>query len=393
MMSAAILLLQRLRSDGLGLLQGWLVLLFALCLLGMQDARASGKTNSATEQSSRTHSPAREPAPGPTGTDRPPATAARVAVSTVALAEPGEPARRIDAVVEGTLAVVYPDIEEPFRSVFEQIVEGIQSRSRMTVKSYAVRNDINLSELNGMLRRGGTRAVISLGREGVRAAAAIDRDVPLVVSGVLSIPTALAPAESDGRLAGAISLTPDPAILFARLKSLVPSVRRVTVIYNPQRNGWLIKLARDAAKAHGLELVAHEVGDLASAARMYEATFTASDGKRDAVWLPQDTTSVDENIILPLVLRESWNRGVPVFSSSFLHVKKGALFALYPDNVSLGKTLAATVEGALTGEPRRRHVLPLRDVQIAVNLRTASHLGLNISYQQQRAFDLTFPEP
>jgi putative ABC transport system substrate-binding protein len=30
---------------------------------------------------------------------------------------------------------------------------------------------------------------------------------------------------------------------------------------------------------------------------------------------------------------------------------------------------------------------------MAVNLRTASHLGLNIGYQQQRGFDYIFPEP
>jgi putative ABC transport system substrate-binding protein len=38
-------------------------------------------------------------------------------------------------------------------------------------------------------------------------------------------------------------------------------------------------------------------------------------------------------------------------------------------------------------------VLPLREVHTAVNLRTASHIGLIIGYQQQRSFDFIFPEP
>ena len=37
--------------------------------------------------------------------------------------------------------------------------------------------------------------------------------------------------------------------------------------------------------------------------------------------------------------------------------------------------------------------MPLREVHTAVNLRTANHIGLNISYQQQRSFDFVFPEP
>ena len=108
---------------------------------------------------------------------------------------------------------------------------------------------------------------------------------------------------------------------------------------------------------------------------------------------PRDVPRVDEGTILPLVLKESWSRSVPIFSSSFLHVKKGALFALYPNNVELGRNLANSAMGALTGEARKRGVAPLREVHIAVNLRTASHIGLNIGYQQQRGFDFVFPEP
>jgi putative tryptophan/tyrosine transport system substrate-binding protein len=167
----------------------------------------------------------------------------------------------------------------------------------------------------------------------------------------------------------------------------------VTVIYDPQNNAWLLKLAHAAAKAQGLELVAHEAPDLATAARLYEAAFAAADSRIDAIWLPQDATTVDEATILPLVLKESWNRGVPIFSSSFLHVKKGVLFALYPNNMELGRDLANSALGVLAGEPRKRGVSPLRAVYTAVNLRTANHIGLNIDQQQQRSFNFIFPEP
>jgi len=93
------------------------------------------------------------------------------------------------------------------------------------------------------------------------------------------------------------------------------------------------------------------------------------------------------------VLKESWNRNVPVFSSSFLHVKKGALFALYPNNIELGRSLANAALASVSGDSRWRGIFPLRDVHTAVNLRTASHIGLNLGYQQQRNFDFIFPEP
>lgn len=307
--------------------------------------------------------------------------------SPISLAELGDASKRFDAQTAGALAVVYPDIGEPYRSVFAKIIEGIEDGARLGVRTYPIGPSQDPAELNGLLKKNGTKVVIALGRQGLKATSSLDTAIPVVVGGVLAIP------EAENRSLMGISLTPDPALLFTRLKSLMPGVKRVVVIYNPQHNEWLIRIAREAAKTQGLELAAYEARDLASAARAYETAFATADARKDAIWLPQDATTVDENTILPLVLKESWNRNVPVFSSSFLHVKKGALFALYPNNLELGRTLASSALAVMSGDARRRGVLPLREVQTAVNLRTASHIGLTIGYQQQRSFDFIFPEP
>ena len=306
---------------------------------------------------------------------------------SVSLAELGEQARHSDALAAGALAVVYPDIGEPYRSIFANIIEGIEDTVKIAVRHYPIAPNADPADLGAQLKRNGTKVVIALGRQGLKAASIVERDLPVVVGGVLTVP------ESDSRNVSAISLTPDPALLFERLKSMLPNVKRVLVVYDPQNNDWLIRFARDAARAQGLELVAYEARDLGTAARLYESAFAASDARRDAFWLPQDGTTVDELTILPIVLRESWNRNVPVFSSSFLHVKKGALFALYPNNLELGRALANSALAVMSGQSRRRGVQPLREVHTAVNLRTASHIGLNIGYQQQRSFDFIFPEP
>jgi len=83
---------------------------------------------------------------------------------------------------------------------------------------------------------------------------------------------------------------------------------------------------------------------------------------------------------------------MPVFSSNVSHVRRGALFALYPNNVELGRNLATSAIGMANGNPAVRGVLPLRSVLTAFNTRTASHLGLVPSPAQQRGFNLLFPE-
>lgn len=294
--------------------------------------------------------------------------------------------RRQDVITGGSLAVLYPDMGEPYRSIFAKIIEGIESKSRMSVISMPIGPKLETGDLNAQLKRNGVKVVVALGRQAVKLASGLDREIAVVVGGVLNIP------ESESRSMTGVSLMPDPVLLFSRLKSLLPGVKRVIVVYDPKNNDWLIKLAREAAKQQGLELVTYEARDLASAAHQYEVAFANAD-KRDALWLPQDSTTVEEGSILPLVLRESWNRGVPFFSSSFLHAKKGALFALYPNNLELGQSLALAAQVAVSGDGRKSGVSLLREVLVAVNLRTASHIGLNIDYQSQRSFDSIFPEP
>lgn len=288
---------------------------------------------------------------------------------------------------EASIAVVYPNIGEPYREIFEEIIEGVEDKVGAPVARYPVQSGTDIGALKANLRRQNTRVVIALGRQGMKVASALESNIGVVVGGVLTVP------ESEARMQPVISLSPDPALLFARLKALMPAAKRVFVVYDPNVNGWLMKLAKEAASVQGMELVAHEATDLRSAVRIYQEIFSAADRHRDALWLPHDPTTVEERSVLPLVLQESWDRNLAVFSSSFGHVRRGALFSLYPDNVALGKSLAGLAQGILiSGGYGKPGMMPLRDVQIAVNLRTAQHLGLNLG-QQRQSFNMVFPEP
>lgn len=287
----------------------------------------------------------------------------------------------------GNIAVIYPESAEPFRTVFAQILEGIEDKAKSRAIRYMVSGNVNPQDIANDLRRQDARVVVALGRNGLKTAMALNGDFKIVAGGLLSVP------EADARKLTLLSLAPAPSLLFDRLKAMMPEVSRVYVVFDPRNNGWLIRMARESARAAGLELVAEEATDLASALSRYQTILAAADPRRDAIWLPQDATTVDESTVLPLVLQESWTRGLAVFSSNLSHVKRGALFSLYPDTVQLGRNLAATALDTLSGGGGAQGQLPLRDVFLAVNLRTASHLGLRFSSRQQQGFNLTFPEP
>jgi len=294
----------------------------------------------------------------------------------------GTPTGRSERVKAGSIAVLYPDLEEPYRSIFAKIIEGIEAQAGGPVASIAVGGSSAPPDLAAQLRHQDIKVVIALGRQGMKAAASLDQEFGIIAGGVVSPPT------GEGRTYPVVSLAPDPKVLFERLKHFMPDARRVIVVFDPKQNAWLIRLARDAARNLGLELQAIEVSDLKNAVRVYQEVFASADPKRDALWLAQDTTAVEESSVLPLILENAWNRNLAVFSSNVTHVKRGALFSLYPNNVALGRQLALSALNFSNSTTPT--VVPMKDALLAVNIRTASHLGLQLSSHQQ-AFDLVFP--
>ena len=284
-----------------------------------------------------------------------------------------------------SLAVVYPELGEPFRQVFTTIIEGIEDKLGGSVASFAVSNDAIPSQVVESIRKRDVQVLIGLGRDGMRIAAAMAGEMAVLVGCVVSV------QESEARAFPVHTLAPDPALLLARLKRLRPATRRVHLVYDAKLNAWLVKLAREAARADGLELLAVEAADQAEALRAYSQLLAAADPARDALWLPQDPTTVDDNVVLSLVLKEGWNRNIAVFSSHLAHVRRGALFSLYPDNLELGRTLAASAQ-RLVSSPKSgaSGVLPLRQARAAINIRTAAHLGIDVAAVQS-GFDLVYP--
>jgi len=309
-----------------------------------------------------------------------------LAISGICRADPIQDGLQKSALRSNSaIAVVYSDIGEPYRTVFMQIISGIEEQAKAQVAAYPVGSNSDLEELKTNLLGQNTKVVIALGRQGMKTALNLNLELGIVVGGVIVAP------ENELRGLPVNSLTPDPALLFSHLKELMPAARRVFTVYDPRQNEWLIALAKQAARNQGLELVALEAQDLREAVRQYQDVFNSADSRHDALWLLQDTTTVEDGSVLTLVLQESWSRNLTVFSSNFGHVKRGILFSLYPDNADMGRHLAAMALNYLaSGDYGARGMILLREVRVAINLRTASHLDLNPS--SRMSFGMVFPE-
>ncbi len=281
---------------------------------------------------------------------------------------------------EENIAVLYPEVKAPYHTVFQTIIDGVASVPGLRVKGYPLSQDFDRDELDRWIQSENIGGGIALGKWGFQAARSLDPNLPIVV-GALQF----APGDHSG-----ISLAIDPDQAFRIIRELVPSTRRVWVVYSPRNNGWLIELAEQAARKHGLEFSALAVSDMRDAARRYRELLNEVRPEEDAVWLPLDDVSVNDDVILPMLLEASWSRNIVMFSSNLSHVQKGILFAVYPDNHAMGRRL-----GEMISAYRRTAVAPgaapAADLQVAMNTRTAAHLGLRLTARQQRKIVATFP--
>jgi putative tryptophan/tyrosine transport system substrate-binding protein len=287
----------------------------------------------------------------------------------------------------GGIAVVYPEVGKPYQDIIDSIIQGIRQQAGSSLETFALKGEAVDEKLNPWLEKRKIKVVIALGKQGLEATNKLPNGVQRILGALLS-----PPPTNEISYAGGILLVPDPGNVFSRIKQLSPKTRRVIVVHDPSTNDWLIQLARQSADKTGLELNAVPAHDLREAAAAYTQLQQQGLKESDLVWLLNDPNTVDQNTILPLLLQASWDEGFVVISNNPSHVKRGVLFALYPDYVRMGVSLGKLAAQASAGGNGHGPISTLVDLSIAVNVRTAEHLNLIYSQKEKEDFDLLFPE-
>lgn len=291
------------------------------------------------------------------------------------------------------IAIFYPEAKEPYLSIYQEIIAGsIKAAndvySEVHIEEFILSKQYNSEQIAHTLKQKKIYNVIVLGRLGWNLAKELstfkhedETNLFHVVSGALPI--------SPNGVSG-VSLVTDPAYLFEYLNQVASNVNTIHVAYS-DKSAWLIELAKVAAIEKGLSLQSQYVTSTAQAIGFYQNIFDSEVSDEDAIWLPLDSISSHDKITLPLILEEAWAKEVVVFSSKPSHAKRGVLFSTYPNNFALGEQLFAMVQD-LSKQPDQKSFAALKSTRLAVNLRTAAHLGLKYSAEQQQQFQLTFPQ-
>ncbi len=282
---------------------------------------------------------------------------------------------------EDKVGVVYPDLREPYRTIFTNIIEGVMEVTGDNITILSVKKDYKVEKISQWINDNNIKSLISLGSRGKRLTSNIEIENKVI--GAIT-----KPPKGNNFKAG-IMLTPDPQNIFSEINRLVPDVKNVYVIYSEKNSGLYIEIAKESAWKYGIKLITIRSESKKESLEQYESILNGQINKTSAFWLLQDSLSSDRRLILPYVLEMAWSKKIPVISNKAGHVERGALLALYPDHFELGVSLAKML---LNQKMNKQKFVPFKASFNAANIRTADHLKLNWTRKLKRSFDLIFPK-
>ncbi|HYR96725.1 MAG TPA: ABC transporter substrate-binding protein, partial [Candidatus Binatus sp.] len=261
------------------------------------------------------------------------------------------------------------------------IVETLQrSAPQPEILTFDLEGDpANAAAVLAHVHRADPILVVTIGSLATGAVIADSWTVPVVFSMVL-YPAQSGFASSGGRRVTGASLDLPLDLQFGLLHRLLPRARRLGVLYNAAETGPIVEEARAAASRHGFVLEAAQVdGPPAAVGALSELL-----ERVDAVWTVADSHVFTPQTTSGLILA-ALRRRIPMIGLSTVHVRSGALAAFSCDYADVGAQAGELAVRVLRGESAAA-IPPTspRKVTIALNLRTAQHLGIDVPADIER---------
>lgn len=289
------------------------------------------------------------------------------------------------------IPVLYPKAKEPYSTIFKDTIRGIEEASRYKIQAKSVDRGGNQAKIHKWLKKEPWFLSTALGFRSLTALQSSGVEIPIVSAASLNMP------KDMQNIVFTLTYTPDPDVIFEKFMALSPNTKQIHVVINLERWQWLVEFAEHAATRHKLKLTVYDATNLQASARLYRELLSKINSDHDAIWLPQDSTTLDNEVIMPLILDRLWSKKLKVFSSSLSSVNRGVLLGVYPNNHEMGVYLGGLINqivvqlesGQLSLEEK---IQPLRQLKTAINIRTAKHIDIDVKQELIETFDLVLPK-
>jgi len=259
--------------------------------------------------------------------------------------------------------------------VYNEVLEGFKSVSRGSIISeYDMEGDLQRGKQFLARLRSGPKPdlILAIGIWALQVVVEEVRDIPVVFAMVLNPATVI--GQEAHNITGASMNVPIEQQI-ALLKKVSPQVRRIGVIYDPSKTGFLVKQAERIAREQGVRLVAKSIASSKDAF----AALDAMQGEIDALWILPDLTVLAPESVQYMLLFSFRNK-IPLLGLSENQARMGALLGLsFESGSDIGSQAGELANEILSGKSAEEvPFTTARRARLTVNLKTASKLGLQI---------------
>ena len=266
-------------------------------------------------------------------------------------------------------------LESEKQPPYEEALKGFMSSCDCTISEKKVLSQMSEQELmkeNFMkeIRRSRPKLIAAIGIDSLRMVKDI-KDIPIVYF-MIANPRSLLSSEEN--ITG-VSRHVSPERQLTILQEVLPNVKRVGLLYDPEKTGSFIEKAQDSSKKLGIKLVLKEVHspkDVDSAIKSI-----VKEGI-DILWMVPDTTVSTQETFEFFIDSSDRNR-IPILTFSEIFFK-GAVILVSSDPVDMGKQAGEIAKKILSGT--KVADLPKSDARKAVfslNLKVAKKIDITFT--------------
>jgi len=197
--------------------------------------------------------------------------------------------------------------------------------------------------------------------------------VPVVYAMILNPPSVVG---SDAKNITGASINEPVDDTIRLFKQLGPRVRRIGVIFDPAKTGYLVTQAEAVAREEGLKLIAKETRSPRESIPALEAL---QEEGIDALWILPDESNVAPAVVQQMLLT-SFRKRIPVVGLSASQAEMGAVLAVsFASSEDIGRQAAELANGILASQtPTQLPYTTARRLDVTVNLKAAQKLGMDI---------------
>jgi hypothetical protein len=265
------------------------------------------------------------------------------------------------------MAFVHPDGITPTNPAVEEIVAALRRGLGL---------EIDVCSASALSARASTPALLGafpLGPEATATVTARFPDARLIPLLVASLPL--------GTTQG-VSVFVSPDTVIDQVCSVAPNIKQLKLVHRPDVPGYFFEHLRKAAARCGITVDTTPVDTLADAAQAVER-FLRDPGPH-AVWFHRGVINLNDDILIPNIVRLSWSQSIPVIAEEADYVKRGILIGFFHDYGSVARSAVELWRGTGTG------LAYSADPKRVINRRTAGAIGIQIKPSQEGLYDYVY---